>query len=316
MKARLGEWLWSVMGWLWTIEFEPRAFDDWVDHTMRAFLNPEQPPTLCHFTNFAGLVGILRSRELWAVDFEHQRKDPDEFRHAAPALTSLLREMSARSAFSGEVRSWLKEAAEKYADASVAKRGQHQIFLTCFCADVGNPALWRGDFAGNCTGFALEFTVLSEDHFEIPDVASSRAPVEYDAGALRRRAEEVFGKLIERFEVLRALNPTSEGHIRRSTVAAAHFMAATMACTFKPDKFKNEREWRQLVYRRVTSPYVVYENPRRVCMPLRANRTDHPVVKIHVGSRAPADAEERIRALLAEEDYPPIEIVRSTVQPE
>ena len=56
------------------------------------FINPAKTePTMFHYTNAAGLMGMIKNREVWATGSNYLN-DPTEVSFAATALAAALRE--------------------------------------------------------------------------------------------------------------------------------------------------------------------------------------------------------------------------------
>ena len=113
-------------------------------NSLNTLYNPT-PPTngvLYHYTDFAGLKGILESHTLWAT-YNRVMNDASEQVYAE----SLLSEEIDRLLAGSEIR--------KFIPFNPAK-----CFLTCFCETENLLSMWRG-YAGAGGGYCLGFDYAS-----------------------------------------------------------------------------------------------------------------------------------------------------------
>ncbi|TAM69290.1 MAG: DUF2971 domain-containing protein [Microbacteriaceae bacterium] len=117
-------------------------------------------PTMFHYTNAAGLVGIIRNRELWATGSNYLN-DPTEVSFAATALAAALRE---RLDEANEDRDRAQVALDLLERAYVDPHSPDQYredrsFITSFSRSDQSLTLWR--LYGGRNGFCIGF---DEDH--------------------------------------------------------------------------------------------------------------------------------------------------------
>jgi hypothetical protein len=132
------------------------------------------PPLLYHYTNGAGLVGILGDKVLWATDLRFLN-DGEELRFATRTLSNFAR------SFALELEEWAadeqqpqeerwsaqgrSERLSGIADAIDAREAYRyeQFYAACFCSDGDLLSQWRA--YAQRDGFALGFdsSVLAED---------------------------------------------------------------------------------------------------------------------------------------------------------
>lgn len=111
--------------------------------------NPEPPlgGILYHYTNFAGLQGILESHKLRAT-YNKVLNDATEQVHAEAVISHELAQLGI---------SWPKPTT------------QPKHFVTCFCESAKLLSMWRA-YAGNCGGYCLGFEYSGlKNHMCWPD---------------------------------------------------------------------------------------------------------------------------------------------------
>jgi len=104
-----------------------------------------------HYTNSAGLFGIVNSDRLWATDSKFLN-DPSERAYAVEVAREVLEDLK-RSSPDGA-----KAIYESLGSLNLVEQQSKQVFVTSFCRHGDLLGQWRGygDF-GN--GYALGFSV-------------------------------------------------------------------------------------------------------------------------------------------------------------
>lgn len=118
---------------------------------MNVISPPQTGPTLFHYTDAAGLVGIIRNREVWATGSNYLN-DPTEVVFAAAALRARLRSVHTDP----ERVSAALDVLETYIDPHSPDQYQEdRSFITSFSRSDQNLTLWRlyGGSGGFCIGF-------------------------------------------------------------------------------------------------------------------------------------------------------------------
>jgi hypothetical protein len=118
-------------------------------------------PDLFHYTNEAGLIGILRTRALWASD-ARRLNDKMEITYAEKLIRETLD--SEIPNVPPEFRRWL--GAFKFVVDAVASR--QRMFVASFCERGDHLGQWRG-YAG--AGYCLRFRGSALEN--LPNVRSS-----------------------------------------------------------------------------------------------------------------------------------------------
>ena len=97
------------------------------------------PATLCHYTDFAGLNGILDRSALWAT-YGQVLNDPTEQRYGQVVVDAY-----AAQRLPPALHRWMAEA-----------RQASRSFVTCFCERSDVLSMWKS-YASSGGGYCLEF---------------------------------------------------------------------------------------------------------------------------------------------------------------
>lgn len=298
------------------IQIAAARLDVALDRILNAFAGADQPKQLCHYTGWRGLEGILKSREIWAVDFRTQKTDEKEFHHADASIVEAVSLLAHQ--VHEDARHTVARFLERYTvgDGHPEARAGNDIFITCFCLESDNQHVWT-HHADRCRGFALEFPLL-EEKLPVAGYAIAYFAVEYAIAPLTRSVTAAFAAALQELRKIPRHRRTSSAETL--TVNALLRIAAKGAMTYKASEFSQQCEWRALTVLRANHELMIFDQPlRHVAIPLRASRDDFPVLKaIHVGRDAPSDAEARIVEVLDRAGYPQSArppLIRSTVAP-
>ncbi len=189
------------------------AFIDSVN-SLNSIYNPEPPPSgiLYHYTDFAGLQGILESHALRAT-YNRVLNDASEQLHAERVLCEELGLLKGSPA------------------TEAVSFGKRRHFVTCFCETNSLLSMWRG-YAGSGGGFCLGFDYSCMKHhmcWPDPKVGQSLpllAPVHY------RNTPE---------SIRRYLNAVCKSKVNADDLSVLPPFFPSM---IKHEAFEEEREWR------------------------------------------------------------------------
>ena len=247
---------------------------------------------LYHYTNAAGLLGIVERRCLFASDVWFLN-DASEVRFAQTRMLEQVRKW----ADFGADQPWVEELL----DVSEAKPGWlDDVFVASFCEEPDLLSQWRGYAAG---GFAVGFAAEVLAALDSAPGAARLVQVDYGAESGRRRLRGLF-------EQLAADGPYSREQRER---LARKVLLPEMACVKEPS-FSEEKEWRLLV---------VEERPERILFRVRATAVvpyveltlpePSPVCEIVIGPSVDQQMRRRgMEQLLARRGYHGVEIREST----
>ena len=173
------------------------TFNDAALAILREFIEPmdTQPPPaiLYHYTDGAGLKGILESGTLWLSDI-FSLNDPSELRHGFSQLVAILDKRSKSGPpetriFAKDFHNFLKDGLDRSA----------HYFVLSFSSDVDDLSQWRA-YADNGRGYALGFegkaleTCFTKDG-AIPIPNCSTFNVEYKEAVLISLLERMIDRM-------------------------------------------------------------------------------------------------------------------------
>ena len=190
-----------------------------------------EPPTVVyHYTDAAGLLGILQSESLWATDVRFLN-DGEELAYAADSIVAELQHraeaIQSQSEVEGDERATtLLGLADELSSHAAGRSGQ--VFVTCFCTNGDLLSQWRG--YGRKEGYALGFD------FEI-----LRSTAAQHGGHLEQidyGGEEKIRSVVEEYATMRPV-----GHAGTVGYVLAQNLQPLLA-TVKNPAFKEEDEWR------------------------------------------------------------------------
>ncbi|MDP8955693.1 MAG: DUF2971 domain-containing protein [Actinomycetota bacterium] len=202
---------------------------------------PERPETLFHYTDAAGLRGIIWNRELWATD-RRFLNDAQERQYALEGFIPKLRRVApVEPEDSGE--EFLKMLREDFAGyrawVEEELRNRHfPVYVTCFSEPGDLLSAWRA--YGTDHGYAVEFQA------DALEDALKETPL-LDTGGLKRvtygigAADDLFSELLD--DVSR---DTNLAHMSMHAYYMAFRITAALAAVKHP-AFAEEREWRLVV---------------------------------------------------------------------
>lgn len=151
------------------------------------------PYRLYHYTNEAGLKGILQSGHLWMTDV-FDFNDPSELKHGVSIAARLLKDRAKLG--SPKMRDFSAHF-EQFSERGVEQSAHY--FACCFSTREDDLGQWRA-YADNGRGYVLEFeTALLEGAFSKLNMSSF--PITYDDP----RLSTLHGEMVKRVEPLISL---------------------------------------------------------------------------------------------------------------
>lgn len=199
------------------------------------------PESLFHYTDTAGLLGILQEEpNLWASDVRFMN-DAQELIYAQDAVVDGIRTMSSPTLREDHWAHELGERAvltfEKYKGFVLdgVAAGNLGVYVVCFCESGDLLSQWRG--YGKNEGYVIEFRAdaLQEGHKDIgayPE-ATGLFPVGYGEEAVN----DGVTRAIAAVELFNLNHPGVKASYKALTVAA-------ILATIKHPGFSEEQEWR------------------------------------------------------------------------
>jgi hypothetical protein len=238
-----------------------RAATEILQHFVTAVEAKPPPAIIYHYTNDAGLQGIIESGKLWFSDV-FGLNDPSELRHGLKIAIDVLklRITDARP----EIATFASQLERFDVDAGIEAAGH--FFICCFSGDGDDLGQWRA-YADDGRGYALGFeTAALDDSFcrrkDKPIPQHSTFPVTYDDAELTR----IQTALVDLVEPLigfprRVRVGSAAMHAYMSDLLVCHAMNVIRGVMFfKHEGYGNEKEFRfqQLFRRDRPAPEVKY----------------------------------------------------------
>jgi hypothetical protein len=204
------------------------------------------PPTIYHYTNAAGLRGILQSGRLWLSDI-FTMNDPSELKHGVSQAGDLLRAKAASGP--PETKRFARDFTDFYERALVDTA---HYFVCSFSSDGDDIGQWRA-YADDGRGYSLGFDGKQlEDAFtkrdDTPIENNCTFAVSYNVVELR----QIHGKLIDAMFGLislpRGRHMSPEAITQYMVALSTHISVNVLASAlfFKHEAYQNEKEFRFL----------------------------------------------------------------------
>lgn len=134
------------------MEEKLKANSDFITGNIRDYLHRNLPKTLFHYTNSAGMMGIIKSGRLWATNYRYLN-DYSEIDYGMKLFEKIVSDVRAEN--KNEV---VDEFLQRSLRSANAFNGMFDLYITCFCARDDLLNQWRV-YAGLDSGFALGFDV-------------------------------------------------------------------------------------------------------------------------------------------------------------
>jgi hypothetical protein len=297
-------------------------FDDWSKARLLIEQMASTPTeTLYHYTGEEALRGILEKQHFWCFNHAHQ-SDPSEFAYSLGIARAIIREVGrSKDFFTLHFCACLDDLLEANELAD-----PFDFYLVSFSRHRDHGPQWAS-YGKRGEGYAIGLgpSLFQPERDDLDPNPTRNLHVgrviygDAEAAARHREVIRVAAEITSRIgnanlELVRAARPA---HYLVSIAREVLANQLVWNClTAKNLRYADEREVRGIVmnlkpnfdpYRRSlgTRRYIEHE------LPLLAPGA---VAEILVGPRAPADAEDRVRALLQANGYPEgIPVVRSRV---
>src|SRR5262249_45732136 len=149
---------------------------------------------LYHYTDAAGLLGILKSGTLWLSDMKSM-SDKRELLHGIDIGRSILRKKSKKP----NVHRATQMFSARFDEMGDMRENQH-LHVVCLAKDGNDLSQWRG-YADDGHGFALGFNgpalVKALAAREIEGCRSKAIRIQYEDKMLRRRCRYLVSMFVE-----------------------------------------------------------------------------------------------------------------------
>jgi hypothetical protein len=252
-----------------TLQFHSRALGNIADSFITEWMSLHQNcPTLWHYTNARGLLGILQNNELWFTDASFLN-DASEMSYAVELTKRIVDKGLEDSGISPTVKEYL----ESFLRSIISHRDNireyafvNPTFVCCFCEEADSLHLWRA-YSDHGRGYSIG---LYPDHIINklrPIRLSERAihndklvetwhhfrpflsRVIYNEEGQERIINRLLDLLVQAINAAPSEFPSGNVNNIHKMIATSRLFRLFYLCLFcfKHPTFKDEREWR-LIY--------------------------------------------------------------------
>jgi hypothetical protein len=225
-------------------------FNGWAEAAIASFIGPvelQQPPSIIyHYTDEAGLRGILESGQLWLTDI-FSLNDPSELSHGFSIAASIIADRAKAGPpecelFAEEFATFLQGGIQASA----------HFFVGSFSSSGDDLNQWRA-YAANGRGYALAFDGKAlEDAFtkdgETPIATNSTYPIFYDDVRLIDLQRELIDRAFPLISRPRGRNLSSAviNRYMEELSISVTLHALRTGIFFKHEGYRSESEYRLL----------------------------------------------------------------------
>ena len=258
-----------------TLESILEEFERELDRIVMVDMTHPQDGTLWHYTDAAGMEGILRSSQVFLTDFRHLN-DPTELTYGEDLIVQLADELLQQATPKGLVRPVLQEFLHVYRGEGGRFTERAEVFVGSFCCDDGDRlSQWRA-YGDHGRGYAIGFRSLPRfmANSGTADFAGALYRLEYRPEEFKRAAGEVLMRTAQRIdELMHQHLPTFNQHqewvdrVWRMSRDYLLMAVATLCQRTKDPGFDEESEWRLLLSPFGKRDAVEYRSTRRGLIP-------------------------------------------------
>lgn len=284
----------------------------------------EEP--LYHYTDSAGLSGIIMNQEIWFTSYKHMN-DPSEIAYGMSIALQLLEEIGKKA--DSQVNLFCKMVIALFSNENI--ENTFSFFIASFSRNGDDLGQWRG-YGDNGHGFSLG---LSQRLFQVLDKPGLKphenvfvTPVVYGEKEGRKHHRRAIRKAVKIVEttIKKATDVMSDKDVgmpffdemARSLIAAQLIFNSL---TIKHEAYSNEREVRLIIMgeREKLRAHISTRSRRGDIVPFIKSpmkvQEKAAITEIVVGPCAAVDAEDGVRTLLAPFRKAPGSLVRRSKIP-
>jgi hypothetical protein len=227
------------------------AADEIIQSIGRALNAREPPPIIYHYTNDAGLRGILENGTLWLTDI-FDLNDPSELSHGFSHAVSILSNKAA------DGHRWTKVFAQAFEKFRGELQASAHFFVGSFSSVEDDLGQWRA-YADNGRGYTLGFdTKMLETAFVAAgdNYSNNTFPVTYDdaqLGGIHHQFVEMIFPLITLPNGRQLSHNVTTEYLTELRVVLAKQVAQSVLF-YKHEAYSNEQEYRFLQLHRADVP--------------------------------------------------------------
>ena len=210
------------------------------------------PSHIYHYTNLAGVIGILKTQQIWATDVRYLNDTSEEL-YATRVIEQVLRQTATDPTRPGLM-----------AAINLSRPTTSRAHAACFCQARDLLSQWRAHSTQGTTSYALEFEWGTEEMwpYKYPNVIAGR--VEYDESLQKELIQNLSRSLIGR--ILDGSDPAAaefrswpeQDANKLTQYVPTTLLGPTIAwlgattvvrCFLKSRVFSEEKEWRIIVHK-------------------------------------------------------------------
>lgn len=199
------------------------------------------PECVYHYTDAAGLIGMLNSGKIWATDYRFLN-DRSEIVHTRMMLRDLINSKmrSSPDAIRSKFYAGILESDEKEQELD--------LFVFSMSEAADDLSQWRG-YAREGEGFTIGFCASTVYQTSEPATAPfGFARVEYDHGRQRSALERALQEMETELVRVVSTKPRSVDDVVLDAAYWFIWMTQSRAASNKHRSFRGEREWRILAF--------------------------------------------------------------------
>jgi hypothetical protein len=204
-------------------------------------LHDDPPDPLYHYTNVAGLLGIIQSDTLWATHSSYLN-DPSEIVHAHALI-----QLAIKDRLEIAQRPVSRELLSRALYAIDPNDGMYQYFVSSFCQEPDLLGQWRA-YSRSGGGYAIGFDSLALQRTANPSPALTLRRVIYNHDQQRVLISQTLDDVMDSLEgVAGTKDPTEASALIALFVSFLRDHFAEFHFSFKNQAYKDEQEWRLIV---------------------------------------------------------------------
>lgn len=203
------------------------------------------PDLVYHYTDAAGLLGILQSGKVRMTDI-FGLNDPSELRHGIGFAAAVLRDQTR------EEHPAVRRVTAHFSETMHANLGEFgHFFVACFSRDGDDLGQWRA-YGANGNGFALGFDgPRLEKLFAAQRSNNTTIDIIYDDDQLKQVTEQMARIAVQAYglPVGRRLDDAVLPRFLTAISTGFSYELLRAALLYKHEAYRNEREYRFLHFR-------------------------------------------------------------------
>lgn len=262
--------------------------------------NTKTPTDLTHYTDLAGLKGIIESGELW-LSHAAFLNDPQELEHGVDQTRKVLHNLLDDNVV--EPPSKARKKLIKAIEADIEYFERPAAYIACFCQRPDILSQWRG-YASR-QGVSITFN-LSGLRSCFSDLNAELLQVAYGMNETKRHLKSAIAKsfpdIVDDIDYL--LGTGTDEEIRRKFKD----LLATLVPSFKHFGFREEKEWR-LVVRNPPADKIKFRPRGQLMLPyveLKSKEKKLPISAVRIGPGVnDAAVEKSVKFFLETRGYDP-----------